>query len=107
MFGRGVALGMAATCSLLFAFVTYQLRSMGDIYTELGGTLPWLTRLTIWPGWLIGGPVAAATLVGVLAVRRPTSLTPYVMAAVLVVSAVLLTWYGAQLPMFELAGNIK
>ena len=108
MFGRGVALGVAATCTVLFAIVAYQCRVMEDIYKEFGDvTLPWLTRLTIRPGWLVGGPLVAGAVVGVLAVRRPASLAPYVVAALLVVAALALTWFGAQLPIFELAGNIK
>ncbi len=108
MFARGVALGVAATCTVLFAIVAYELRFMEGMYKDFGNAqLPWLTRLTIRPSWLLGGPIAAGAIVGALAARRPASLAPYVATAVLVALAVVLTWFGARLPIFELAGNIK
>ncbi len=109
MFGRGIALGFAIASTLVFAWAAYEMRSMEAMFRDFGSsaTLPALTRFVIHRAWLVGGPIVSAAVVGALGVRRPSSFAPYVVAAAAIAAAAVLTWYGARLPIFELAGNIK
>ena len=107
-FGKGIALGIAVATTLVIAVIAFELRGMGQAYAEFGHVdLPALTRMTVGAAWLVGAPLAGAVVCTALFVRRPASLVPYVVVAVLLVVAAVLTWYGPRLPIFELAGNIK
>jgi hypothetical protein len=105
---KGIGLGFAMAMVVVLAFLAIEFRGYGPIYADMGDVqLPVLTALTILPVWLIGAPIGGAAACAALLLKRPRSLTPYVVVAVLLVVAVVLTWYGPRLPIFSLAGNIK
>jgi hypothetical protein len=107
-FGKGIALGIAISMTLIIAVIAFELPDMGQIYGDIGNVqLPLLTQITITRAWLVGVPLAGAAACTGLFVSRPRSLVPYLALAALLVVAALLTWYGPRLPIFELAGNIK
>jgi hypothetical protein len=107
-FGKGIALGVAAAMTIVVGLLAYELRGMGEMYRGFGDVaLPVLTRMTIAAAWLIAVPlVGVAACVG-LFVSRPRRLAPYVVLAIVMTAAAVLTWYGPRLPLFALAGNIQ
>jgi hypothetical protein len=106
--GKGVALGIAIAMTSVIALLAFELRGIGAMYADFGNTrLPLLTQITISAAWRVGAPVVGAAACAGLWFRRPPSLVPYVVVAVLLVATAVLTWYGPRLPIFELTGNIK
>lgn len=107
-FAKGIVLGFSIATTLVIALLAFELAPMGTILRDFGNVeLPLLTKMTVAGAWLVGVPVAGAVACAALFVRRPASLVPYVVVAILLFVAAVLTWYGPRLPIFELAGNIK
>jgi hypothetical protein len=107
-FGKGVALGISISMTLVIGLMAFELRGMGQIYSDIGPMkLPLLTQLTLATAWLVGVPLGGAAACLGLFLSRPRSPVPYIALAVGLVVAAVLTYYGPRLPIFQLAGNIK
>lgn len=117
-FAQGICIGFATAAVLAAVWLATQLApmreahlDMGDGWTEytpLSASQP--TRqewwfLTKW--WLWGVPAAGAIAVGFLVLRRPRRLWPYLAVALVLAAAVVGTWWYANAPLRELAGNIS
>ncbi len=107
MFVHGLA-GGVAICALLVQILLALLRGMADLYKDFGdGPLPPLTRLAISPIWRFGVPALETVAFALLVVRRPPRLVGHVVLAVASVATAVLTYYFAQAPIWNLAGNIS
>jgi hypothetical protein len=107
-FRKGFALGIAVGMTVIMALLAHEARGMARMFADMGSPhLPLLTRATLSGVWLIGVPLGGAAASAMLWFLRPRSLVPYIVVALVLLVAVVLTWYGPRLPIFELAGNIK
>lgn len=108
-FVHGVFGGYAAFVVLAQLVLGAGFPDMRAMYKDLAPdvALPLLTRITIHPAWVWGTPVLGIlTIIGLLA-RRPRSLVPYIVAAVVLSGIALLTWWYPRAPIYALAGNIR
>jgi hypothetical protein len=107
VFAQGLATGIAISALLVHVWLAVELRSMREMYKDFGGTLPLLTRLSIAPAWLVGAPALATIALVFLIGKRPRRLAGYVGLAALLVATAAGTYWFAQAPIRELAGNIS
>jgi len=107
-FVHGVFTGYAGFVVLVQLVLGAGFPDMRAVYKDLASDvpLPLLTRITIHPAWVWGMPVLGIlTIMGLLA-RRPRSLVPYIVVAVVLTGVALLTWWYPRAPIYALAGNI-
>jgi hypothetical protein len=106
-FAQGIAVGMAISAVIVhIAYVALGV-DWTNLYRDLGGPLPLMTRVTISAPWQLGVPVVGAILIGALVVRRPRSFAPYAaVTAVLLVAAACTYWFPSM-PLTMLTNAIK
>lgn len=108
MFGRGVVLGLTTASVLALAFIVYQSRYMEAMYRDFGNApLPALTGLVLGTPWKVGALGLSIATVIVLARRRPAPLLPYVAAFIGITGAMIATYYGLYMPLWQVAGAIR
>ena len=101
---------MCVELAVLALMAVVWIPAMRGMYLDFGGPLPAFTQLVMNPYWpafwmLVLVAVAyAAVRVVTSAPRRRTLLMP---AAGIGMVVVVMTWWGAQLPLFELASKIR
>jgi hypothetical protein len=109
-FVHGALAGVSAAAVLAHVWLAIQLAPVLDMYKQMGSAdVPGLRAavFVLRPAWLWGVPaVGLVALVGLL-VRRPRTLIPYAVLAVLLIAAAIGTWHFAYAPMNELAANIQ
>ncbi|MBV8762554.1 MAG: hypothetical protein JO257_35040 [Deltaproteobacteria bacterium] len=101
-FVHGALAGIALAATAAHVWLAVMLAPLRDAYRDMGGGVPFV--LAGW--WRWGVPVAGALALAVLFVRRPRSLVPYAVLAVLLISAAIATWRIAYAPLDSLASNI-
>ena len=107
-FGHGVFAGFCGFLLLLQIGLASQLGDLASMYRDFGNvTLPFATRLTIYPAWMYGTPLLGIAGVALLLVRRPRSWLPYIAVAVVLVAIVGMTYWYPRAPIYALAGNIS
>ena len=108
MFWRGVVVGLMIASILAMAFVVYEGSHLQGTYKEMSSaTLPALTRLVLGTPWKVGALLVSSATVIALIARRPSSFAPYVAALVLITAAMLMTWYGTWMPIWQVAAAIR
>ncbi|MDB4955525.1 MAG: hypothetical protein JWO36_3094 [Myxococcales bacterium] len=107
-FAKGLASGIAISALLVQLWLGVEMQGMRGMYKDFGGApLPVLTRVVISPGWLLGVPALASLAIVFLIRKRPRPLNLYVGLAALLVATAVGTYWFAQAPLRELAGNIS
>ncbi len=107
-FEQGLFTGLGRARSLVQFWFAVVLASYRQMYADMEVTdLPAMTRLVISPAWLWGVPIVVLAAVGALIFVRPRRLGPYIATATLVIATTCTTWWFAQKPVNDLAGEIK
>ena len=93
----------------LVALGALWLPELAKMYSDFGGSLPLLTRLTQSRTWLLGCTVIilASALGGALAPGRRARLALLVVALAVAVLAVAAIFVGAYLPVFEMSAAVR
>ena len=102
-------LGTGITVSAVIAVVYMQLHADGfaDMYRDLGGRLPLLTRVVLHPAWTFAAPLGIVLLASAALVARQRFRLAMIAIAALALLTVAVTYAGTYQPMWALAGNIK
>jgi len=107
-FGHGIAVGGAIVALLMHIALVGLAGNWEKLYRDFGeARLPLVTKITISLPWQLGVPVIGVLVIGVLVMRRPRSLIPYVAAAIVFALAAVATYWLPMLPITQLAGQIK
>jgi hypothetical protein len=109
-FVHGALSGMAAAAVLAHVWLAIQLAPALDAYKAMGGaSMPGLRAavFVLRARWLWGVPAVGLVALVALLVRRPRSLVPYAVLAVLLIATAISTWHFAYAPMTALADNIQ
>ncbi len=107
-FGHGIAIGIAITMVLVHIGLVAMSGNLEQIYRDMGHLeLPLLTRIAISRYWQGAVPLVGVLAIGALIIRRPRSLAPYAVVAIVFAAAAVATYILPSLPMMQLAGNIS
>ncbi len=103
-FGHGIAIGVAAVSVLVHIALVGLTGNWEKLYRDFGeARLPLVTKITISMPWQLGVPVLGVLAIGVLVVRRPRSLVPYVAVAIVFALVAVATYWCPMLPISQLA----
>lgn len=105
--GLGVGIGGLAMLPLLYFLITHG--RFLDMYKQMGpkSKLPGLTIFVLTnPVWTYGVPILLGLGFAFAIWKRPTPWLLFAVGAVAFV-AVIVSYYGAYLPIWQVAGNIE
>lgn len=105
-FGHGIAIGFALCAVMVHIALVGLTGNWLTIYDEMHAQLPLMTRVTTSVAWQFGVPFVATIFLGGLILRRPRSMIPYIVAAVLFTVATACTYWYPTAPVSALAGNL-
>ena len=109
-FIHGALAGMSAAAVLAHVWLAIQLAPALDAYKAMGtANMPGLRAavFVLRARWLWGVPAVGLVALVAMLVRRPRSLLPYAVLAVLLIATAIATWHFAYAPMTALADNIQ
>ena len=102
-FIHGALAGIALASIAAQVWLAVYLAPLQGAFRDMGSREPFV--LATW--WRWGAPVAGLLALVAMLARRPRSLVPYGVLAVVLVAATIATWRIAYAPLDSLAGNIS
>jgi hypothetical protein len=104
--GVGVGLGAVSLLPLLAYILSSS--DLARMYPDIGDLhLPLLTRIVLHPAWRIAVPAVVIGASIAVLVLRPRFRYATIATALLGILATGLSWFGAYLPLWQLAGSIQ